>query len=81
MEYHIIDNDLKGQIGDGDSKVIRNSVIAYLTEKEYLLKGKKIDTQQGGSTEQIVSELDIHDTMITALTKLLEEKGQLNPEE
>ncbi len=79
--WNIIDSDLKGQIGDGDSEVIRNLVIAYLTEKGYLLKGKKNDTQQGGSTEQIASELDIHDSMITALTELLEEKGQLNPEE
>ncbi len=77
--WNIIDSDLKGQIGDGDSEVIRNLVIAYLTEKGYLLKGKKNESQ--GSTEQIASELDIHDTMITALTELLEEKGHLNPEE
>ncbi len=37
--WKIIDNELKGQIGDGDSEVIRNIVIAYLTEKGYLLKG------------------------------------------
>ena len=30
---------------------------------------------------KIASELDVHDSMITALTELLEEKGQLNPEE
>jgi len=73
--WNIIDKDLKGQLGDGDSEVIRNLVIAYLSEKGYLLKGKE---QQN---EQIASELDIHDTMITALTELLEEKGQLNHEE
>jgi hypothetical protein len=74
---------LKGQIGDGDSEVIRNLVISYLTEKGYLLKGKvnSEQQQQTDKTEQIASELDIHDTMITALTELLEEKGQLNPEE
>ena len=77
--WNIIDTDLKGQIGDGDSEVIRNLVIAYLTEKGYLLKGKKGESQV--NTEQIASELDVHDTMITALTELLEEKGQLNPEE
>jgi metal-responsive CopG/Arc/MetJ family transcriptional regulator len=79
--WNIIDTDLKGQIGDGDSEVIRNLVISYLTEKGYLLKGKSISEQQTDKTEQIASELDIHDTMITALTELLEEKGQLNPEE
>ena len=31
--WKIIDNELKSQIGDGDSEVIRNIVIAYLTEK------------------------------------------------
>ena len=77
--WNIIDTDLKGQIGDGDSEVIRNLVIAYLAEKGYLLKGKKIEAQ--GTTEQIASELDIYDTMITALTEILEEKGQLNPDE
>jgi metal-responsive CopG/Arc/MetJ family transcriptional regulator len=81
--WNIIDTDLKGQIGDGDSEVIRNLVISYLTEKGYLLKGKSISEQQQQTdkTEQIASELDIHDTMITALTELLEEKGQLNPNE
>jgi metal-responsive CopG/Arc/MetJ family transcriptional regulator len=81
--WNIIDTDLKGQIGDGDSEVIRNLVISYLTEKGYLLKGKvnSEQQQQTDKTEQISSELDIHDTMITALTELLEEKGQLNPNE
>ncbi len=73
--WKIIDEELKGQIGDGDSEVIRNLVIAYLTEKGYLLKGNK--EQQ----EQIASELDIHDTMITALAEMLEERGQLSQEE
>ena len=77
--WNIIDTDLKGLIGDDDSEVIRNLIIAYLTEKGYLLKGKKPDVQV--NTEQIASELDIHDSMITALTEILEEKGQLNPEE
>jgi hypothetical protein len=78
--WNIIDTDLRGLIGDGDSEVIRNLVISYLTEKGYLLKGKKNDGQRS-NTEHISSELDIHDSMITALTEILEEKGQLNPEE
>jgi len=77
--WNIIDKDLKGQIGEGDSEVIRNLIISYLTEKGYLLKGNR--TEGGTSTEQIASELDIHDTMITALTELLEEKGQITQEE
>ena len=78
--WNIIDNDLDGLIGDGDSEIIKNLVISYLTEKGYLLKGKKGNSHQT-NTEQITSELGIHDSMITALTEILEEKGQLNPEE
>lgn len=71
---NIIDNDLKGQIGDGDSEVIRNVVITYLADKGYLLEGK----QNIVSTDQIASEVDIYDTVITALTEQLEEKGQMS---
>jgi metal-responsive CopG/Arc/MetJ family transcriptional regulator len=78
--WSIIDNDLKGFIGDGDSEVIRNLVISYLMEKGYLTKSKKSDGQNV-NTEHIKSEIDVHDSMITALTEILEEKGQLNPEE
>lgn len=75
--WSIIDNELKGQLGDGDSEVIRNLIIAYLTKKGYLLKGKSKTT----NNDQIAFELDIHDTMITTLTEILEEKGQINHEE
>ena len=64
--WKIIDNELKGQIGDGDSEVIRNIVIAYLTEKGYLLKRNK---QQN---DQLAAEIDIHDNMITSLAEILE---------
>ena len=49
-------------------------VIAYLTGKGYLPKGKSKVT----NNDQLASELDIHDTMIATLTEILEEKGQLN---
>jgi hypothetical protein len=79
--WNIIDNDLNGLIGDGDSEIIKNLVISYLTEKGYLLKDKKKGDSHRTNTEQITSELGIHDSMIIALTEILEEKGQLNPEE
>ncbi len=44
--WKIIDNELKGQIGDGNSELIRNIAIAYLTEKGYLLKGNKQQNDQ-----------------------------------
>jgi metal-responsive CopG/Arc/MetJ family transcriptional regulator len=73
--WKIIDSELKGKIGDGSSEVIRNIVIAYLTERGYLLKPQ---TQQ---PEDIVTELDIHDSMIESLVDMLEEKGLINTDE
>ena len=76
--WNVIDKELRGTIGDGDSEVIRNVVISYLTEKGYLLKPKgKIAPQ----TDQIASELDVHDAMMEAMAEILEEKGQFNHEE
>jgi len=42
-----------------------------------LLKPKK----QNVSTDQIAGELDIHDSMITSLAEVLEEKGIITQEE
>jgi len=33
--------DLKGNLGESDSEVIRNIVVAYLSEQGYLAKGEK----------------------------------------
>ena len=75
--WKIIDEELKGKIGDGDSEVIRNIVIAHLTEKGYLLPPKKGQVQ----VDQIAGELDMHDTMLGALVEVLEEKGHLRYDE
>lgn len=40
--WKIINADLKGTIGESDSEVVRNVLIAYLSEKGYLnKKGEK----------------------------------------
>jgi len=75
--WKVIDTELKGKIGNGDSEVIRNVVLSYLTERGYLLKPKK----EGVSMNQIAGELDIHDSMITSLAELLEQKGVLTQAE
>jgi metal-responsive CopG/Arc/MetJ family transcriptional regulator len=75
--WKIIDKELKGKIGDGDSEVIRHIVVTHLTEKGYLLKPKGTQIQ----TEEIASEIDIHDSMIEALVDILEEKGHVKAEE
>jgi len=39
--WKIIEKSLKGRIGEKDSEIIRNIVLAYLSEKGYLLKSKE----------------------------------------
>jgi DNA-binding MarR family transcriptional regulator len=75
--WEVIDNQLKGKIGNGDSEVIRNIVISYLMERGYMLKPK----EKSASMDQIAGELDIHDAMITSLVEVLERKGILKQEE
>ena len=75
--WEVIDKQVKGKIGNGDSEVIRNIVTAYLLERGYLLPSKA----KSASTDQIAGELDIHDAMITSLVEMLERKGILKQEE
>jgi len=75
--WKVIDTELKGKIGSGDSEVIRNVVLSYLTERGYLLKPKIEHT----STNQIAGELDMHDSMITSLAEMLEKKGIITQDE
>jgi len=75
--WEVIDEQLKGKIGNGDSEVIRNIVLSYLIERGYLLKPK----EKPASMDQIAGELDIHDSMITSLAEVLERKGVLTQEE
>ncbi len=77
--WDIIDKELRPQLGNADSEIIRNLVLAYLIEKGYLLKSRRKKESTGN--EQIASELDIHDVMISSLAEILEERGQLNHEE
>jgi DNA-binding MarR family transcriptional regulator len=75
--WKVIDEQLKGKLGNGDSEVIRNIVMAYLLERGYLLNPK----EKPASMNQIAGELDIHDSMITSLVEVLETKGVLTQEE
>jgi hypothetical protein len=74
--WKIIDEELKGKIGDGDSEVIRNIVISHLMEKGYLLPQRAGELPS--STNEIAGELDMQDTMLTSLVELLEEKGGIS---
>jgi predicted transcriptional regulator len=75
--WEVIDEQLKGKIGNGDSEVIRNIALSYLMERGYLLRPK----EKPASMDQIAGELDIHDSMITSLVEVLERKGILSQEE
>jgi len=75
--WQVIDEQLKGKIGNGDSEVIRNMVVAYLLERGYLLNPK----EKTASLDQIAGELDIHDSMITSLAEVLEKKGLMTEAE
>ena len=72
--WEVIERDLRGKLGTGDSEVIRNIVIAYLTDKGYLIRPK----EKGAGLDNIATELDMQDTMLTSLAEILEERGQLN---
>ncbi|HEY7757479.1 MAG TPA: hypothetical protein VIA08_04540 [Nitrososphaeraceae archaeon] len=76
--WDIIDQ-LKPHLGNADSEIVRNIVLAYFIEKGYLLKSK--GKKESIANEEIASELDIQETMITTLAEMLEEKGQLNYQE
>jgi len=70
---------LKGKLGDGDSEVIRNIVISYMTLQGYLGEAEGKPLKAGSvTTEGIAGELDMQDNMITALAELLEERGLID---
>lgn len=71
--WKVIDKELKGKIGDGDSEVIRNLIITHLAEKGYLLPSKDHPTQ----FTQIADEIEMLDTMVNALAEIMEEKGHM----
>jgi DNA-binding MarR family transcriptional regulator len=75
--WEVIDEQLKGKLGNGDSEVIRNIVMGYLLERGYLLNPK----EKPASMNQITGELDIHDSMITSLAEVLEQKGLITQAE
>jgi hypothetical protein len=69
--WKIIDREIKGKIGDGDSEVIRNLVLAHLTEKGYLIPARGQRSQVG----QMAEEVEMLGTMINSLVEVLDTKG------
>lgn len=70
--WDILDRDFKGQIGEGDSEVIRNVVISYLSDRGYFVNEKGAPV-----VDDVFTRLEVMENMMTALTDLLEEKGSI----
>ncbi|GIU71304.1 MAG: hypothetical protein KatS3mg003_0783 [Candidatus Nitrosocaldaceae archaeon] len=70
--WDILDKDFKNRIGESDSEVIRNIVIAYLSDRGYFIneKGQPI-------AEDLFTKLEVVDKMVTSLIEILEEKGSI----
>lgn len=62
--FEIMKTKLMGKFGESDSEIIRNIVIAYLSEKGYL-SNKEDKNEEGNMWEEIIG----------ALVTVLEEKG------
>lgn len=64
----ILDNDFKGKIGEGDSDVIRNMIISYLSEKGYFVNEKHEDIIEAMEMmEDTNQRLRIMEYMISSL--------------
>lgn len=75
--WQIIDTELKGKLGNGDSEVLRNIIIGFLTDKGYMDSPKKA----AGIPRDVKEEVTMHDKMLSALVEVLEEKGSITYEE
>lgn len=70
--WDIIHHDLKGRLGEGDSEIIRNIVIAYLSDKGYFM-----NEEAGEGFSDIEDQVTVLNHMITSLVEALEEKGAI----
>src|SRR5436309_1523360 len=76
--WKLMRNDLRGKIGDGDSEIIRNIVLTFLTEKGFFAPAKVQppiqDEKLLKSFEDLKWKVDVHEAMIWALAEILEDK-------
>lgn len=81
--WKIIDNKLKGRLGDGDAEIIRNIIMLYFIQHGYIMKDDKTvyPINETSSIDEVLGQIDIHDSQIESLVELLEEKGVINTDE
>jgi metal-responsive CopG/Arc/MetJ family transcriptional regulator len=68
--WEVIHHQLKGKLGEGDSEIIRNIAISYLSEKGYLINGS-----EGEDAAGIQERLNLLAYMMASVVELLAEKG------
>jgi hypothetical protein len=71
-------DELKGTLGDGDSEVIRNIVIAQLTSRGILLPSYNVPTI---ASEDFKHEIKKQQKTLEALIGLLVDKGYIQRED
>ena len=71
--------ELKGTLGEGDSEVIGNIVIAHLSDKGILIPSYNIKAKAVAS--QTLDEVHMRETMLTSLVELLDEKSIIGYDE
>lgn len=70
--WNIIDRDFKQKLGDSESEIIRNMVIAFLVSRGYFINEKGYE-----DTSEILNKLNIYENMFFSMLETLEEKGVL----
>ena len=78
--WRVID-ELKGTLGDGDSEVIRNIVIAYLSERGILIPTYNLEATATTADKVDYAKRINPELILEALAEILVEKGIINRNE
>jgi len=70
--WKIINRDFKNKMGDSESEIIRNIVIAYLSHRGYF-----VNSQGYEDTGEIHQKIEVFQNMLFSILDVLEEKGTI----
>lgn len=74
--WNILKKDFMNKMGDSESEIIRNIVIAYLSARGYFINPKGQD-----NARDIIDRLTVLDTLVESVIDVLEEKTGITYEE
>jgi metal-responsive CopG/Arc/MetJ family transcriptional regulator len=77
--WKIIEKKLKGKLGAKESELVRNIVIAYLSEKGYFEEEKNSMTDK--KIKEIKEDVETLENMFSALVDILEKKKVISDRE